>query len=93
MKRYCEFNFLQKIALEFIWLIEKKLYGRKWTYRDQVYHAMININEDSQWMSHNKIAKEVSIRHAKMLNDKWYETAHESQEVFRSSIGLNPHKR
>ncbi len=91
MKHWQEFNIAQKLTLNLIEWVEKRVYKRKWCYREQVWFARSNTIDDAQWMSHNKIAKEVSVRHNKMLVDEWWTTSHKSQDGFRDEIGLNPH--
>lgn len=93
MKQYQEFNFLQRVCDSLIRFVEKKLYKRDWTYSDQVYNAMIKVQQDQQWMSHNNIVTRISERHYKMLSKDWYTTAFDSVDAFRDKLGLNPHNK
>lgn len=93
MKAYNKLNLAQRLLLSLIEKIEKLIYKRKWSYREQIWWARRNIVDDSVWMSHDKIAREVSERHSAMLKDHWHTTVHLSQARFRESVGLCPHNR
>ncbi len=93
MKYYHEFPWYQRLLLSLIWVIEKKLYKREWTYCDQVYHAMIQVQDDSRWMAHDEKISATSERHLAMLKDNWYETSHPSSDTFRRLVGACPHQK
>lgn len=91
MKHLYDFNIFQRMILRLIWAIEKKIYGRPWTYNEQVYRALILIQEDQQWMAHDDLAYQLSRRHLELLKDTWHSTAHISVSEFRREQGLCPH--
>ncbi len=91
MKTYRDFNIFQRILEGLLQYLEKKLYKRNWTYKEQVRYASRNIFEDNQWLSHDKLAFAICERHSNMLKETWYETPHDSQDSFRNKVGLNPH--
>ena len=92
MKAYNKLNLAQKLTLVLIEKIEKLIYKRGWSYREQIWWARRNIVDDAVWMSHNDIAREVSERHSVMLKDEWWSVSFKTQDRFRDDIGLNPHK-
>lgn len=63
---------------------------RKWNAELQLYHLRIEVMSDLRWLGHDPIARELTERYLKMLDDKWEQLSVENISDFRRRIGLDP---
>lgn len=86
MRNYDDLNFLQRLVLYFAEWIEKKVYKRDWTFRQQVRYAEIKIDEELQWMYVKKPVRMINERHLKLVTNDWYTTQFSFIENFRKEV-------
>lgn len=64
-----------------------------WSPDKQLYELRIQVQEDSRWLAHDPVARELTERYLRMLDDRWESQPREFIWKFRERIGLDPHKR
>lgn len=81
-----DFTFWERVLLWVSQKIEKKVYKREWTYRDQVLYARRMCEEDAQWFCMNQMVSLVCRRHLRMLQESWYTKPHDTTPMFRHAF-------
>jgi len=89
MKQFYDFAFPTRVLLEIIWRIEKRVYNRNWTFREQALHARDVIGQDAIWLSHNNLASGICERHLHLVEDEWFIRNTPSIHEFRKDIGCD----
>lgn len=84
-----EIGIVGLFILAFIGWIEKKVYRKKFTYRDQVIRARRLVSEDRVWFSHVYGIEQVCIRHERLLGEDWAEESHVNISTFRDKLTLH----
>lgn len=92
-REYNELTFFEQLIIKGIEHIEKYIYRRQWTYRQQLQYARRIMYEDHHWLINDNVTEVVISRHVALLKSTWFTAEFKDINSFRYDIGLDPNSK